>query len=526
MIRQFLVSTLIVAVLVASGAAATGQVGDDQSTCTNGTGDEKIIACSKLIARGDNVDGALISRAEAYWRKGDFDRAIVDLDEAIRRNPKNVSALGGRGEMYRIKGKLDQAISDLDESIRLDPKYLWGFARRGEAYRQKGNFDRAIADLDAALRINPNDAFARGSRAEAYRQKGAYDQAISEFDETIRLAPQNPFAFASRGEAHRLKGHYDRALPDLDEAIRLDPKYAFAYAARGEAYRQKGNFDRAIADLDEAIRLNPTYKWAIARREEARQDRNRAPAATVVAPSQGQRVALIIGNGSYRKMPVLSNPYNDASDIGEELRRVGFDVQVETNLDRGQLNNAIGRFSKKVDGAEIAIFYYAGHGMQFQGKNYLLPVDADLESSSDVNKFKLLLIDDVIDVLSAANGLQLIVLDACRNNPVEQEFKAKIASTSGGSRDTAMSRGFARLDPRSGLLLAYATAPNSTASDGGGRNSPFTSAFLNNLKRPNLEVRQMLFRVQSEVYQATGKKQLPEISSLYIGPDLVLRKSN
>jgi hypothetical protein len=386
--------------------------------------------------------------------------------------------------------------------------------------------DRAISDFDEAVRLNPKSAYALRSRAEAYRQKGNSDRALADFDEAIRIDPNSAWGFAKRGETYRLSNKYDQAISDFDQAIALDPKYSWALGSRGEAYRKKGDFDRAITDFDEAIRLDPKYTWAIARRDEARQEKERAPAATVTVPSQGRRVALIIGNGSYRKMPSLSNPYNDALDIGDELRRAGFDVQVETNLDRAQFNTAIGRFSKKVDGADIAIFYYAGHGMQFQGKNYLLPTDTDLESSADVNKFKLLLIDDVIDVLSAANGLQLIVLDACRNNPVEQEFKAKIASTSGGSRDAAMSRGFARLDPRSGLLLAYATAPNSTASDGNGRNSPFTSAFLNNLKRPNLEVRQMLFRVQSEVYQATGKKQLPEISSLYIGPDLVLKKSN
>jgi uncharacterized caspase-like protein len=164
--------------------------------------------------------------------------------------------------------------------------------------------------------------------------------------------------------------------------------------------------------------------------------------------------------------------------------------------------------------------------MQFQGKNYLLPIDAELQSSADVNKFKLLLVDDIIDALSSARGLQLVVLDACRNNSVEQEFKNRMASKQDGPRDAAVSKGFARIDPRGGLLLAYATAPNSTAADGSGRNSPFTRAFLDNLKRPNLEVRQMLFRVQSDVYRATRQEQLPEISSLYVGPDIVLKAGN
>jgi len=112
------------------------------------------------------------------------------------------------------------------------------------------------------------------------------------------------------------------------------------------------------------------------------------------------------------------------------------------------------------------------------------------------------------------------VLDACRNNPVERDFKNKVASVQGGNRDAAQSRGFSRIDARSGLLVTYATAANDVASDGDGRNSPFTKAFLKNVVTPDLEVRQMLYRVQSDVYAATGSKQLPEISSLYVGPDI------
>jgi uncharacterized caspase-like protein len=187
------------------------------------------------------------------------------------------------------------------------------------------------------------------------------------------------------------------------------------------------------------------------------------------------------------------------------------------------MNAAVSRFSRMVTGADIALVYYSGHGMQFAGKNYLLPIDANLESAADVNRFQLMPVDDLIDMLGAAKGLQMLVLDACRNNPVERSFKNMIASVPGGNRDAASTRGFSRISARSGLLVTYATAADQVASDGTGRNSPFTKAFLNDIVIPDLEVRQMLYRVQSDVYSATNSQQLPEISSLYIGPDIRLK---
>ncbi|WP_312016604.1 caspase family protein [Bradyrhizobium japonicum] len=240
----------------------------------------------------------------------------------------------------------------------------------------------------------------------------------------------------------------------------------------------------------------------------------------------GRRVALVVGNASYRHMPSLTNPRNDAADVEGALKGLGFETILATDLDRGGMSNAMERFSRLVPGAGVAMVYYSGHGMQFEGRNYLLPVDASLESAADVNRFRLMPLDDLVDVLRSGSGLQLIVLDACRNNPIERDFKNKVASLPGGTRDAGSTRGFARIDARSGLIITYATAPDSVASDGNGRNSPFTQAFLKNIGAPDVDVRQMLFRVQSDVYTASGSKQLPEISSLYVGPEIRLKSGS
>jgi uncharacterized caspase-like protein len=229
-----------------------------------------------------------------------------------------------------------------------------------------------------------------------------------------------------------------------------------------------------------------------------------------------KRVALVIGNGAYQHTPALINPKNDAEDIGKTLRGLGFETIVATDLDRAGMSNALDRFSRTVNGAEIAMVYYSGHGMQFAGKNYLLPVDARLETADDVNRFRLMPLDDLFDVLQHAPGARIIILDACRNNPVEDDLKRRVASIRGGNRDAFMTRGLSRIEAN-GLIVAYATQANDVAADGTGNNSPFAKALLDNLATPNIDVRQMLFNVQDEVDRLTDGKQRPELSISLVG---------
>jgi uncharacterized caspase-like protein len=229
-----------------------------------------------------------------------------------------------------------------------------------------------------------------------------------------------------------------------------------------------------------------------------------------------KRVALVIGNSAYRNAPALINPKNDAQDIGKSLRELGFTTIVATDLDRAGMDDALDRFSRTVGGAEIALVYYSGHGMQFGGKNYLLPVDARLANADDVNRFRLLPLDDLFDVLQGAPGARIIILDACRNNPVEDDLKRRMASMPGVNRDAFMTRGLSRVTAN-GLIVAYATQANDVASDGVAHNSPFAQALLHNLGAPDLDLRQMLFNVQDEVDRLTDGKQRPELSISLVG---------
>jgi hypothetical protein len=228
-----------------------------------------------------------------------------------------------------------------------------------------------------------------------------------------------------------------------------------------------------------------------------------------------KRVALVIGNGAYRVLPALSNPVNDAHDVGQTMRNLGFETIVATDLDRAGMNDALDRFSRLVPGADMALIYYSGHGMQFQGDNYLLPIDVRLDTVEDVNQFHLTPVNSVLDALKAAKGARVLVLDACRNNPVEVDLKRRLAT--GTSRDAAMTRGFSRIDAGNGLIVAYATQANDVASDGSGHNSPFTSAFIKNAPTPDIDLREMFFRVQDDVDQQTKGQQRPELSISLVG---------
>jgi uncharacterized protein YecT (DUF1311 family) len=230
----------------------------------------------------------------------------------------------------------------------------------------------------------------------------------------------------------------------------------------------------------------------------------------------GTRVALVIGNAAYRHAPALTNPKNDAEDVGRSLTELGFETVIATDLDRTGMNDALDRFSRIVPGADVALFYYSGHGMQFAGKNYLLPVDARLAGADDVNRFRLTPLDDVFDILQAAQG-RVVILDACRNNPVEEDLKRRLASVPGASRDASMSRGLSRVPAGNGLIVAYSTQANDVAADGLDRNSPFTAAFLQHVGTPDVDLRQMLLSVQNDVARRTQGRQRPELSLSAIG---------
>ncbi|MCC8235986.1 caspase family protein, partial [Pinisolibacter aquiterrae] len=224
-----------------------------------------------------------------------------------------------------------------------------------------------------------------------------------------------------------------------------------------------------------------------------------------------KRVALVIGNGHYRNANPLPNPTNDARAMAEVLRNTGFDVTEALDADKVTMSKDIDLFTEKAYGADLAVFYYAGHGMQVEGRNYLVPVDAELTSPAHL-KTRAVSIDDVLTALPADPAVGVIILDACRDNPLARSLAARLPA----SRSVGVSSGLAPIQTSTsgagtgGVLIAYATDPGAVALDGDGTaNSPYTTALIRHLASPGVEIQTALTRVRGDVATATDGRQKP-----------------
>ena len=219
-----------------------------------------------------------------------------------------------------------------------------------------------------------------------------------------------------------------------------------------------------------------------------------------------KRVAFVVGNGTYKNVPALPNPTVDAKSMAGALRKIGFEVVEGTNLTRDKMTEKLLDFGKKAQGADVALFFYAGHGIAIGGTNYLLPIDADIKSEMDIKLGAAINIDLTLDQTMSDAKVKLVFLDACRDNP----FAAKIKANAGATRSVSVQTGLAEMKSGEGTLIAFATGPGQTALDGKeGANSPFTRALLANVTQPGVEIQQAMTKVRAQVNEETSKGQLP-----------------
>src|SRR6478609_5364907 len=229
-----------------------------------------------------------------------------------------------------------------------------------------------------------------------------------------------------------------------------------------------------------------------------------------------KRVALVLGNSAYRNVAPLANPVNDSAKIASTLKEAGFDVvDSRRDLPAAETRRALRDFADRARDADIAVVYYAGHGIEVDGGNYLIPVDARLERDTDIYDEGLSL-DRVLVAIEPAKKLRLVILDACRDNPFSRTMKRTVASR-------AIGQGLAKVEPTSpNVLIAYSAKAGSTAADGDGQNSPFTAALSNHLTKPGLDVRRAFGFVRDEVLKTTGNKQEPFVYGSLGGEDVPL----
>jgi hypothetical protein len=235
--------------------------------------------------------------------------------------------------------------------------------------------------------------------------------------------------------------------------------------------------------------------------------------AAVFAASEvlaSKRVALVIGNSAYVNASELANPANDASDLAIALNDLGFEVTVGVDLDNRSMRQKVREFSSSLRGADVAMLFYAGHAVQVNGRNYLAPVDTQLQFESDVD-FETIPLEFIQEQMEREAETILLFLDACRDNPLTRSLK--VASRSNGA-----GKGLAEEKlSTSGIMIAFATNPGNVALDGKGRNSPFTKAMLDNIRRPGVEISTLMTDVRVQVVKDTDGQQTPWINSALLG---------
>ena len=229
---------------------------------------------------------------------------------------------------------------------------------------------------------------------------------------------------------------------------------------------------------------------------------------------EAKKVALVIGNSRYQNVSYLPNPTNDAADVAAALKRLGFIVHAASDLGVSEMRKALASFADEVSDADMAVVFFAGHGVEIDKRNYLIPVDAALKSDRRV-RFEAVELDDVVATLNDVKGLRVILLDACRTNP----FVPKMRRT---SASRAIGRGLSDVEPSEGLLIGYAAKAGTVAEDGRERNSPYTRAILSHLEEPGLEVQFLFRKVRDEVLRSTGGKQEPHTYGSLPGKQIFL----
>lgn len=559
--RQFLLLLWLLASMLWPAASSAQQRNQLGPLCTTDTtpADQQIDACNKIIAlkvfTGEKLMTIYFWRAVGWNKKGNYTQVIADASEAIRLHP-TVPAYNLRGSAYYDKGEYDIAIADFNDALRMgakDSEVGIVYHNRGNAWRGKGEYAKAIADYDMAIKTGPRSAFSYQNRGASKQALGDIDGALADINEAIRVDPALPQPLTNRAVIWRAKGDLDRAVADTAEAIRLAKAKApvnimtppgsvliSAYTQRGLAYEAKGDYANARQDYNATLKgvaadatskaNQATARVRLSLLSEAETPRQAPISASMPAktaePSPGsppagtvtgRRVALVIGNAAYSHVAALANPSNDARAIARSLRGIGFVVAEGIDLDRTGMQNTIREFLRDAARSQVAIVYYAGHGVQIDGRNYLVPVDAQLKPGSSMSE-TMMDLDTIMAGLDDQLRTNILILDACRNNPMAPQVasvgKGRAIEAGGLAAPSSLGSGSTL---GAGTLIAFATAPGKVALDGEGANSPFSAALSRHIGTPGLEVQQMLTRVRAEVVATTKNQQVPWSNSSLLG---------
>ncbi|MCK1358145.1 tetratricopeptide repeat protein [Bradyrhizobium sp. 199] len=536
----------LVLVILAAGvsSAAADPLADDLATCRDRQADvqARANACENLL-KADKVVGkdkaiALSARGNTLINKRDYDHAIETLTIALDLDPDNVIALNLRGLAYERKGQDDlamadynlalekrptygvpynnrgviharrgavqSAVDDFSLSIKYTPKFLLGWTNRARARTLLKDFDGAIADFAEAEKIDPAAPQIAGNRCITYGMMRQFDRAFADCNRLIEKQPKNVFVINNRADVSMMKGDFDAALKDYNTVIQINPNNVRAHSGRGQIYERRKELAQARADYRAAAYSLTKFDYTeVAHARAIAQERLAALMPQRPGAAPGRRVALVIGNGAYKNAHALPNPPRDAKLIASVLRDLGFQSVMDTNdLTRDKFFQTLKAFAEEAEKADWAVVYYAGHGFEIGGVNYLVPVDAKLTADKDAET-EAVALEQVIAAVGAARKLRLVVLDACRDNPFAPAMQRTLSLK-------LVDKGFSNIEPGAGFMVVYAAKHGETAMDGdGSANSPFATALAREIKQPRIEIRKLFDIIRDDVWAATRHGQQP-----------------
>lgn len=503
-----------------------------------GKNDAAIVDLDQLTRLNPRNPLSYLTRAPILMERGQFDRAIAELNKGLELDPKNTDGLTNRAVAYHELKQEDRAAADFAAAIKSAPARSNAYLIRGEFYEDLEKFDLALADLNQAVKLDPKLARNYAKRGDIWREKGNLDKAAADYEQAVRIDANSPFGFQGRGLVYRARGQYPQAIEQFSEVIRRFPTFLRAFLERGLAYEALGDYASARKDYQQAATMSPLFYVASGSMDSTPEQKTalarlavladvtdapaRPAAATTTTPAVAapSHIALVIGNGAYREANRLANPVNDARRIAQSLREIKFDVTEAMDLDHASMQSLVNGFMRRAVTAQVVLIYYAGHGIQVDGQNFLLPVDVGVGSPEKLAA-KALSLSTVLSGLDDKTHAAIVFLDACRDNPFAPPADARPAAA---GRNLSMGGGLSAPDSLNrggmagaGTLLAFASAPGKVAFDGEDGHSPFSEALIRHIGTPDVEIQSMLTRVRSDVVRATNGSQIPWSNSSLLG---------
>jgi len=454
---------------------------------TSGKYDEAIKHFSEYLTkatRDKSMDGEVYYlRALSYYKTNDFKNAIADFEETILLDHPNkgniywfvAKSYDKTGDAKEAVSAYTNALRELDTNSETKAKLLY---ERSQAYVKLGQVSLAVADLKSGATLQPNNT-------DIKRELEKLDKSV-------------------------IAGRNAESTPPATQGVANPEVKNNGGAKPGNAQK-----DPTVAKRDEPVATKPDV--APNTTQPITQEKTVVPPVVTASPSVAdfykdeKRYALVIGNANYpRNIGVLKNPVNDATDFAKELQNSNFEVQLLINATYGQMRAAMLKFKEKVDAGDrdktVSLFYYAGHGLQRDDENYLVPIDAMIEFEDDIQRYCFPVQRMVLANMERSNSrMNIVILDACRNNP----FPALSRSLG--------DQGLLEMRRARGSFIAYATAPGSIASDGSGRNGLYTQELVKAIRKPGLTIEQVFKEVRQNVLRLSANKQNTWDSSNIIG---------